>query len=289
MFRSLALGGGGVRAGLHVGALRALEAHRGSLLFPDGIWGCSAGAVLATAVAFKLTAAQVAGLYHMHMDVSAVIPTPKLSALADLATTKGLFSMDVYERAIVTAFKTHGIDLTDMVIADAPQPLYIVASNLTTHNPTVFTKQVRILDALRCSSCLPLFFTPQVLYNHVYLDGGLFVDCLSTLTPPDCLVLHISDPGEKLYASELAHLPLSTYLHRIYRSMRRAPTEPNVLWLQNSTIGLLQDVSDAEKAALAGSGELQTLAFLAKRVPKERQDVSGGPLPGVVGEEGTRL
>jgi hypothetical protein len=240
-------------------------------------------------VAFKLTAAQIAGLYHGHMDVSAVLPTPKLSALAELGTTKGLFPMDVYERAIITAFKTHGIDLTDMVIADAPQPLYIVASNLTTHNPTVFTKHVRILDAIKCSSCLPLFFQPQVLYNHVYLDGGLFVDCLSSLTPPDCLVLHISDPGEKLYASELSQLPLSTYLHRVYRAMRKPPTEPNVLWLQNSTIGILQDVSEAEKLALAASGDSQTLAFLAKRVAKERQDVSGGPLPGVVRENGAGL
>jgi len=289
MFRSLALGGGGVRAGLHVGALRALEAHRGSLVFPDGVWGCSAGAVLATAVAFKLSAAQIAGLYHVHMDVSSVIPTPKLSALADLATSKGLFTMDVYERAIINAFKTYGIDLTDMVIADTPQPLYIVASDMTTHNPTVFTKQVRILDALRCSSCLPIFFQPQVLYNHVYLDGGVFVDCLSSLTPSDCLVLHISDPGEKLYASELESMALTTYFHRIYRSMRKAPTEPNVLWLQNSTISILQDISDAEKVALAGSGESQTLAFLSKRAPQEVEKSVGGAPPVVVQEGGTRL
>lgn len=274
-----------MRAGLHVGALRALEAHRGSLVFPDGIWGCSAGAVLATAVAFKLTAVQIAGLYHAHMDVSSVIPTPKLSALADLATTKGLFAMDTYERAIVAAFKTHGIDLTDMVIADAPQPLYIVASDMTTHNPTVFTKQVRILDALRCSSCLPILFQPQVVYNHVYLDGGVFVDCLSSLVPSDCLVLHISDPGEKLYASELDALPLTTYLHRVYRSMRKAPTEPNVLWLRNSTIGILQDVSEEEKRALADSGESQALAFLAKRFPQELEEGRGGA-PSVVGREG---
>jgi hypothetical protein len=218
------------------------------------------------------------------MDVSAVIPTPKLSALADLATSKGMFSMDMYERAIVSAFKTHGIDLTDKVIADAPQTLYIVASDMTTHNPTVFTKQVRILDALRCSSCIPILFTPQVLYNHVYLDGGVFVDCLSSLTPPDCLVLHISDPGEKLYASELSELPLTSYLHRVYRAMRKAPTEPNVLWLQNSTIGILQDVTDAEKVALAGSGESQTLAFLSKRVPKVLQE-GDGRAPPVVGSE----
>jgi hypothetical protein len=202
---------------------------------------------------------------------------------------KNLFSMEIYERAIVTAFKTHGIDLTDKVIADAPQPLYIVASNMTTHNPTVFTKQVRILDALRCSSCLPILFQPQVLYNHVYLDGGLFVDCLSSLTPSDCLVLHISDPGEKLYASELETIPLSAYLHRIYRSMRGRPTSSNVLWLQNSSVGLLQEMTPEQKDALCAQGTSQTLAFMSKRLAKERQESIDGALAGKVGEDGTGL
>ena len=289
MFRSLALGGGGVRAGLHVGALKALEASRGSLSFPDGLWGCSAGAVLATAVAFNLTAAQVADLYRNHMDITAVIPPPKLSALAELATTKGMFSMDQYEQAIITAFKTHGIDLTDKTLADTPQPLYIVASDMTTHNPTVFTKQVRILDALRCSSCIPILFQPQVLYNHVYLDGGLFVDCLSSLVPPDCLVLHISDPGEKLYASELESIPLTSYFHRIYRSLRGRPTAPNVLWLQNSSIGILQEMTPAQKDALCEQGTSQTLAFLSKRAAQEVEKRDRGTLPVVVQEGGIGL
>lgn len=289
MFRSLALGGGGVRAGLHVGALNALEATRGSLSFPDGLWGCSAGAVLATAVAFNLTAAQVADLYRSHMDITSVIPTPKLSALADLATTKGMFSMDQYEQAIVTAFKTHGVDLTDKTLADTPQPLYIVASDMTTHNPTVFTKQVRILDALRCSSCLPILFQPQVLYNHVYLDGGLFVDCLSSLVPADCLVLHISDPGEKLYASELESIPFTTYLYRIYRSMRGRPTAPNVLWLQNSSVSLLQEMTPAQKDALCEQGASQTLAFLSKRLAKEVEKSDRGATSVVVEEGGVGL
>jgi hypothetical protein len=272
-----------------VGALKALEATRGSLVFPDGLWGCSAGAVLATAVAFNLTAAQIADLYRTHMDITSVIPTPKLSALADLATTKGMFSMEQYEHAIVTAFKTHGIDLTNKTLADTPQPLYIVASDMTTHNPTVFTKQVRILDALRCSSCLPILFQPQVLYNHVYLDGGLFVDCLSSLVPPDCLVLHISDPGEKLYASELETIPLTSYLYRLYRSLRGRPTASNVLWLQNSTVGLLQEMTPAQKDALSDQGASQTLAFLSKRGSQEVEKSLRGAPPVVVDEGGTGL
>jgi hypothetical protein len=289
MFRSLALGGGGVRAGLQVGALAALEHIRGPLTFPDGIWGCSAGSVLATAVAFNLTAEQIRTMYMVHMNMSTVLPPPRLESLADLVAKKGLFTMDRYEATLLAAFKVYGIDLATKTIADAPQPLYIVASNLTTHNPTVFTKQVRILDAIRCSSCIPLLFQPEVLYNNVYVDGGLFVDCLDALVGPDTLVLHISDPGEKLYASELETISLTTYLYRVYRSTRGRPASPNVLWLRNSTVGLLQDLTLPEREALLADGDLQTRTFLTKRLAKEGKDVLRSSLSTVVQESGTGL
>jgi hypothetical protein len=244
---------------------------------------------LATAVAFNLTASQIQTLYLKHMTLSEALPPPRLESLADLVTKKGLFSMSQYENAIVTAFASQGIDLTDKTIADAPQPLYIVASDLTTHNPTVFTKQVRILDALRCSSCIPFVFQPQVLYNHVYVDGGVFVDCMSSIAPPESLVLHISDPGEKLYVQDLESISLSTYLHRIYRSMRRHPSGSNILWLQNATIGILQEMTPEEKERLMDDGDSQTLAFFTKRFPDELKDAGRGALPREVGEEGTGL
>lgn len=274
-----------MRAGLHIGALRVLEEAQGSLSFPDGIWGCSAGAVVATAVAFNLTASQIHSLFLNHLDLSQVLPPPRLEALADLMTKKGFFSMDRYEQALVSAFQSEGIDLTTKTIGDAPQPLCIVASNLTTHNPTVFTKNVRILDALRCSSCIPIVFQPQVLYNHVYLDGGVFVDCMSSVAPPDSLVVHITDPGEKLYTQELPEMSLSTYLHRVYRSIRGRPTGPNVLWLQNSTIGVLQDMTPEDKETLVREGVSQTRAFLAKRFPNELKDSVRRALPREVCEE----
>lgn len=278
MFRAIALGGGGVRAGLHIGALQALERAQGHLRFPDGIWGCSAGAVVATAVAFQLTASQIATMYADHLQISEILPRPRLDALGDLLTKKGLFPMDRYEDALVKAFRTQGIDLVGKTIADAPQPLYIVASNLTTHNPTVFTKQVGVLEALRCSSCIPFVFQPQVLYNNVYLDGGVLVDCLTSIAPPEALTLHISEPGDAVYAKDLESLSLPAYLQRIYRCLRGRPFGPNLLWLQNATVGLLQDMTPAEKESLLREGASQTLAFLAKRFPDKLKDISGSAL-----------
>ncbi len=276
-----------MRAGLHVGALKALEQQQGHLQFPDGLWGCSAGAVIATAVAFNLTASQIETMFRTHLKMEEILPPPRLQSLADLFTKKGMFSMDAYTQAIVAAFDSQGIDLREKRIGDAPQPLHIVASNLTLQAPVVLTKQVGILEALRCSSCIPLVFQPQVLYSNVYLDGGVFVDCLDSIVDADCLVFHISEPARSLYAKEIETLSLTDYVYRVYRSMRGRPNGSNVLWLQNTTVGLLQDMTDAEKAQLINDGASQALAFLTKRLAKERKEICDSALAAIVGEGGT--
>lgn len=53
IFRRLALGGGGAKGILHVGALQELS-KRQPLDFPKGVYGSSIGSILATYIAFGL-------------------------------------------------------------------------------------------------------------------------------------------------------------------------------------------------------------------------------------------
>jgi hypothetical protein len=138
-------------------------------------------------------------IYREHLDLTRIVPPPRLTSLTSFPTTKGLVSMEAFESEVIAAFKPFGLDLADKRIEEAKVPLRIVASDLTTQRPTAFTGRVRVLDALRCSACIPFVFEPQVLYGHVYVDGGVSVDCLSSIVPSDCLVLHISDTGTPLY------------------------------------------------------------------------------------------
>ena len=284
MYSSLALGGGGVRGGLHVGALLALERVRGNLHFPEGIYGCSVGSILATAIAFNLNATQIRTMFDTYFDLPRFVPQLRLSSLTDLSAKKGLFSMDMLESTLIEAFQSQSIDLRNKVIADASQPLYIVASNMTSHTTTVFSGTVPVLDAIKCSSCLPLVFVPQILYNQVYLDGGVLMDSLSGIAPPDCLTLYISSPSETIFPSELVDMTLATYLHRVYRGMRNKPPTRNTLWLQNTTIGILQDLTPADKTVLVEEGTSQTLAFLSKRFPKELDKTVGSSGTAKLGE-----
>lgn len=269
MFSSIALGGGGVRGGLHIGALAAIQQQRGNLVFPDGIYGCSIGSVVATAIAFGLQSDQIRDMFNTYMDLSKIIPELRLSHITNLASQKGLFTMDAMEKTIIEAFQSHQIDLTNKTLNDAPQKLYIFASNMTTQHPTVFKGNVRILDAIKCSSCLPFIFEPQVLYDHVYLDGGLMIDSLEMVVPKTCLVIHISELGNPITPSHIQDLSVPSFMYQIYRGMRRKPKRENILWLRDETISILQQLTDQDKQHLYDQGYLQATAFLTKTFPKE--------------------
>lgn len=268
-FRSLALGGGGARGGLHVGALQAIEEIRGNLKFPDGIYGCSVGSIMATAVAFGLSSSQIKMMFNTYFDLEKMLPPLRLSSITDFTRTKGLFTMDVLEDTLVKAFESQQIDIREKTIEDSPQKLFIVASNMTTKRPTLLTGKVPLLEAIKCSSCLPLVFAPRVLYNQVYLDGGLYVDSLSSIVPADCLVIHISESSQHIYPHTIESMSTASLIHTIYRTIREQKRTPNTCWLQNSTVGILQQLTEEDKETMVKEGYLQTTAFLTKRLAQE--------------------
>ena len=138
MFRSIALGGGGVRGGMMIGGLAALEKHQ-PLVFPNGIYGCSAGSIIATGLAYNIPLSGIKLMFETEFNLSTVIPPINLASITSFTQEKGLFSMDAFTQTLIRAFDRQGIDLRNAVISDAPQKLFIVASNLTTRKPVLFT------------------------------------------------------------------------------------------------------------------------------------------------------
>lgn len=268
-FRSIAFSGGGVRGGLHVGAVAAIQTVYGNLQFPDGVYGSSIGSIVATAVAFGLDAIQIRSIFDKHLQLSAFLPPLRLTSIQNFAEKKGMFSMDKMEESIVTMFQEHGVDLRNKTCADAQQKLYIVASNLTRGKPTLFTGTVPVLQAIRCSCCLPFVFEPQVMYNQVYVDGGIQVHYLHKIVPENSLVVHISQVDKPFSARDVLSASIMEYTSSIYGNTRKEPLPSNTLWLQNSTIGILQELTPDDKQLLFDQGYSQTLRFLSKLVPEK--------------------
>ena len=173
--------------------------------------------------------------------------------------------MDAFTQTLVRAFDRQGIDLRNALISDAPQSLYIVASNLTTRKPVLFTGKVPILDAIQASSCLPFVFHPQIIYNNVYIDGGFYVHNLHKIVPPECLVFHISRDELTINQDRLKKMSLSDYSATLYEAFRSETLTPNVLWFKNNKIALMQELTPKQKKELFDEGFEQASRFFTKR------------------------
>jgi NTE family protein len=199
VFRRLALGGGGAKGILHIGALQELSKQQ-PLEFSNGVYGSSIGSILATYVAFGLPIDNTIPLLKKYLVLEKIAPKPNFAQMAKSLSTKGMYDMDSFETLLIEFFDDAGLDIRDKKIVDAKMPLYIVASNITKGIPTIFSKDVSVISALKCSCCIPGIFRPQGLYGQLYVDGDLFTPAISKLVPKDeeTLILNLKKQSPKV-------------------------------------------------------------------------------------------
>lgn len=268
MFRSIAFGGGGMRGALHLGGLKALLHFQDKLEFPDGIYGYSVGSIVATALAFNLKLEQIQQMIDEFMHLESIVTNAKLSMFTDLFDKCGLFPMDRVEDSIVHAFLKHGIELRGKVIADAPQKLFIGASDMTLRKPVFFTGQVPILTAIKASCCIPCFFQPQIVYNHVCIDGGVYMYYFDEYLPKDCLSFIVSYTPMAIHPHMLQG-NIFEFLKQLYTGPRHPPTSKYAVWFKEDKVNIIHDLTDNDKKRLVQSGYSQVFTFLTKRLAEE--------------------
>ena len=273
MFRSIGLGGGGIRGFLILGGLKAIEERQGNLNFPDGVYGCSVGAFLATAIAFGVNAEQLEKIGMKLVNTSAFLPSYRHATILAFPQKKGLFSMDLMEELFLTAFDSVGIDLRGKMISDAPQKLYLLASNITTQRPTLLTGNIPLLAAMKASCCLPFIYHPQMIHNQLYLDGGVYTENMYEAVPKGTLVVDIAHIKQPIFPSTLESISIFSMIRTLWAGLRSVRVHADAMNLNIDGIYLLDELKDEDKTRMITVGYSQAMRFLAKRFPKESHDV----------------
>ena len=256
-----------MRGAVHLGALKALQETRGSLTFPNGIYGSSVGAIAAAMVAFNIPAETIESVFKKYHKRSSWIPSSWIGHAWSITTRKGVFPMNMLRAALVSVFTDCGIkDIETKRICDADQPLFIIASNMSTRRPAILTGEVPLLHAILCSCCIPGLFEPQVLYGDVYLDAFVYTRRVEHIVPPGTLVLVLREPGEKITTKS----SLSDILFACMIGNAKSHDSIDVCYFKNIGVGMLDEVTDAQRDEMVQQGYLQTLAFLSKVAAKER-------------------
>lgn len=271
MFKAIALGGGGIRGFLLLGALKAIEEKQG-LEFPDGIYGCSVGAFLAVAIAFGLNFTKLQEI-GMKINTSGFLPSFRHATILAFTQKKGLFTMDLMEEMFLSVFDAAGVDLRGKMISDTPQKLYILASNITTQRPTLLTGNIPLLAAMKASCCLPFIYHPQVIHNQLYLDGGVYAENMYDAVPRGTLVLDIAHIKRAIFPATLESISIFEMIRTLWAGLRSIRVHSDALNLNIDGIHLLDELKDEDKTRMIEAGYVQALRFFSKRVTKEVEDV----------------
>jgi len=149
----LALGGGFARGFAHLGVLQVLEQNHISI---SHIAGTSVGSILGAA-------------YASGAPLARIIETCRTLRFRDIArwhvSRLGLASNQRLENLIERVFESRQFE-------DLRIPLAVVATDLTSGEPVVFT-QGNLADAIRASCAFPGLFEPVEIGTRCLADGGL--------------------------------------------------------------------------------------------------------------------
>ncbi len=149
----LALGGGFARGFAHLGVLQVLEQNHIPI---SHIAGSSVGSILGAA-------------YASGAPLARIIETCRTLRFRDIARWRvsrlGLASNQRLENLIERVFDSRQFE-------DLRIPLAVVATDLTSGEPVVFT-QGNLVDAIRASCAFPGLFEPVEIGTRCLADGGL--------------------------------------------------------------------------------------------------------------------
>jgi NTE family protein len=152
----VALGSGGARGFAHVGAFKFLEEYD---IPNDFLAGCSMGSVIAAPKALGMDVAQgQETMLRLHQKFTNLL-RPTWSVMTSLLSPKGV--EETYRELV-----------GDATFEELPVPFAVVAADLETARPIVFT-QGSLADALRASSSIPMVWPPKEIGKMRLVDGAV--------------------------------------------------------------------------------------------------------------------
>lgn len=165
--------GGGTRCLVFLQTLVELETH-GYLKNVTQHWGTSAGALLAALLSVSQSAVEVKKAM-LSADFSKFRDID-VANLLNITSSWGMDNGTSLVCELEQMFESLCVGSSKSTLSKYPG-LHIVVADLTTHSTVVCDSNtfpdLRIIDAVRASMSLPIFFRPFVHDGHYWVDGGV--------------------------------------------------------------------------------------------------------------------
>lgn len=169
-FLGYALSGGGARGFAHLGALKVLEQYA---MHPDIIAGTSAGALAGVFYADGFHPDEITDLFKkMEFRQFAEFTMPRNGFFK----SKGLYNF------LKKNLRSQSFDELQI-------PLHVVTTNWAKAQTEVFSQGDNLVEAVVASCSVPIVFSPQIINNEIYVDGGLLKNFPASVIRKKCKYL----------------------------------------------------------------------------------------------------
>jgi NTE family protein len=231
---SLVLGSGGARGLAHIGVIRYLEENGYEI---KSISGCSMGALIGGFYA--------AGKLDNYADWLTKIDTLGMVKLLDFRGSGGLVSG-------VTLMSEMKKLLGDHQIESLPIKYTAIAADVKAEKE-IWINNGSLLDAIRASISLPLFFTPYHLNGRDLIDGGVLnpVPIAPTFHDKTDLTIAVNLGGNIDVSLEEVVEDEVDSLHEKVMGYLKSIAIPDTFTLQNSMIKIADQSFDAMQGTIA--------------------------------------
>ena len=238
MPKHLVFAGGGPRCISFMAALEVLNKHK-YLANVKHYWGNSAGALVATLMAFKIEPPKLRHImdtlnFTRFRDI-------ELTNIVSFGQNWGLDSGEALTKTLKELLEDVKPGSSHYTMQEVPG-LHITASDLTSTKPVVLDSDtfptLKLVDALRASTSIPFFYIPfrNPINNHMLVDGAVACNFPWILLPSDKDRSEALGFDFKIVDYSKAPESLSEYVPKIlnfrescWGADRIKPTGPNII------------------------------------------------------------
>lgn len=273
-FTNLVFQGGGVRAYAYHGALRVLEEY-GILPQIERVAGTSAGALQATLLSFRLSAAETIDCYKtvdhakirkpdtdeddQHNNRLLDLPLDRvrdnLNVANRLLRKFGLYTntyMQDWLHETIAQYCQHGRATFADFQACGFRDLYIIAVNVTRHRAEIFsadtTPDVAVADAVLMSAAIPFFFEAVRFDGKSFGKGDYYIDGGALSNFPLNL---FDDPKFKDSSRHFTYgVNWETLGCRLFRPSDCSQEEPEITNILNYAENVVETMSKVQNVAV---------------------------------------
>lgn len=263
---ALACTGGGVKASVNIGVLRAFQELG---IQVEAISGASLGALVAFLYGCHYSPEEMLEIFEKDvikfenfnlLDILIAFPNLIINGGAKNPKIIIEFVQKIEEKQNIRMMKDVALPLIIPTLDISKREIAYYSSRPLKQNVTCYQDRT-ISEAIRSSSALPLLFTPHKVkikdVNHFMLDGGIMTNTLvSPLRQFSNFVVGVTN---KFYPKERKHVNLFTGFTQTFQSMRKSylfnEKQNSDLWIEvdvktNQFFGSVDEIKYCEEVRL---------------------------------------